>query len=187
MKRFLPTTLALLLVMGSLGHVFAAMFCPRMSGHDCCLKVARHESHRAGIHEHMHGMDMDGMSEASAMDGREMPDMPNIVADVANRDSHATEEMPQMATASGFVLANKLGPPEEACSHCLGHLGFPNAPITSASGADQTNKGFRVVTSSVSKFLVGPSLTLERIGLPEEHAPPVALVPRYVLINLFLI
>src|SRR5258707_1255024 len=51
MKRILLTSLASLLVMSSLGHVFAAAFCPRSMGGGCCL-AKTDRTHGSSIHKH---------------------------------------------------------------------------------------------------------------------------------------
>ncbi len=62
--------------MGSLGHVFAAAFCPRMLGHDCCLTKTASSEYSAQSHQHMHGMAMDSMAnESMQMDGSNMEGM----------------------------------------------------------------------------------------------------------------
>jgi len=76
MKRFFPTSLALRLVIGSLGHVIAAAFCPPMFGHQCCLAKTSGDSHPAKSHQHMHSMRMDGMSsESMEMNDGDMQDV----------------------------------------------------------------------------------------------------------------
>src|SRR2546426_12343299 len=88
MKRLFPTSLALLLVMASLGHVLAAAFCPRALGHACCLaKTAssRHGSSSAHENMTMPDMQMDGMS----MDGMNMDDM---ARDAASLDHMAMND-----------------------------------------------------------------------------------------------
>src|SRR5258706_14737916 len=51
MRRILLTSLASLLVTSSLGHVFAAAFCPRsMDGGGCLAKIDR--THASSIHQH---------------------------------------------------------------------------------------------------------------------------------------
>jgi hypothetical protein len=83
MKRLFPTGPALLLVMGSLGHVFAAAFCPRLLDHDCCLTKTSSGLNPAQSHHHMHSMAMDGITEESmSMDGEDMQDMVTDDADV---------------------------------------------------------------------------------------------------------
>ncbi|HAF16376.1 MAG TPA: hypothetical protein DCK99_22290, partial [Blastocatellia bacterium] len=65
MKRLFPTSLALLLVMSSLGHVLAAAFCPRALGRECCFaKTPSHMHSSSSSRENMavHDMHMDGMS-----------------------------------------------------------------------------------------------------------------------------
>ncbi len=185
MKRFLPTSLALLVVMASFGHMLAAAFCPRMPGHDCCLARVSSEAHPTQSHQHMHGMVMDSMNESMPMDGAEMQGM--MMDDAAvPPSSSGIDEATQLAS-SVEVTTNKLELPMEACIHCMSHSGVPNAPISSVSVADQSNKDPRSVPLPVSRFPVRSSMTLAQIGLPREHAPPGANAPRYILINVFLI
>ncbi len=186
MKRFFPASLALLLVMGSLGHMFAAAFCPRMLGHDCCLTKASSLPHASQSHQHMHGMVMSSMTEESMpMDGDDMQDMVMDDADVPP-PSNVCKAV-QLFNSEEFAPTNRLELPNESCPHCMSHSGIPNAPISSVGVADQSNKDFGSVPLPVSRFLVRPSMTLVQIGLPREHAPPGTSAPRHLLINVFLI
>jgi hypothetical protein len=185
MKRFFSTSLALLLVMGSLGQVFAAAFCPRMRGHDCCLAKTLSDLHSAQSHQHMHDMAMNGIAnENMPMDG-DMQDMVMDNADVPPKSS--TDEATKLSNSEESAPSNKLELPSEACKHCMSHSGVPNAPITWVRMADQSNKDFGSVPLPVSRFLVRPPMALAQIGLPREHAPPGTRAPRYILINIFLI
>jgi hypothetical protein len=186
MKRFFPTSLALLLVMGNLGHAFAAAFCPRLLGNDCCLKKASGVPQFTQSHQHMHGMTMNSMTDESMpMDGG---DMQGMMMDDANvLPASNIHEAAQLANPEVLVTTNKLGLPIDACPHCMSHSGVPNAPISSVSVADQSNKDFGSTPLPVSRFLVRPSMTLAQLGLPREHAPPGISTPRHILINVFLI
>ena len=179
MKRFFPTSLALLLVMGSLGHVFAAAFCPRMLGHDCCLGKKSGEP-PAQSHQHMVGMS----DESMPMDGHDMHDM--VMDDTNVPLVSTTDEASQLSNSGELAATNKLELPIESCRHCMSHSGVPNAPISSVSVAD-SNKDFGSVPLPVSRFLIRPSMTLAQIGLPREHAPPGTSAPRNILFNVFLI
>jgi hypothetical protein len=184
MKRFFPTSLALLLVISSLGHVFAAAFCPRMLGHDCCLAKTS-GLHPAQSHQHMHSMAMNDMTEGSMpMDGDDMQDMVMNDADVPPL---STIGAVQVSNSEELTPTNKLELPIEACTHCMSHSGVRNAPISSLSVADQSNKDFGSVPLPVLRFLVRPPMTLAQIGLPGEHAPPGTSTPRHIIINVFLI
>src|SRR6266542_4770801 len=125
MKRFFPASLALLLVIGSLGHVFAATFCPRMLGHDCCLAKTSADLHPAQSHQHMHTMAMDSMSsESMKMDDGDMRDMvsgdteasPRSSIDEAAQHSTSEELVPTLCqlgrhrhTGDSFICARSLG------------------------------------------------------------------------------
>jgi hypothetical protein len=186
MKRFFPTSLALLLVMGSLGHVFAAAFCPRMLGHNCCLAKTSGNLDSMQSHRHIHGMVMDGTTtESMAMDGDVMQGMVMNDADVPRPTSIG--EVTLVSNPEELVATNKLELPIEACRHCMSHSGAPNAPISSVTVPDQSKKDFGSIPLPVSRFLVRPSITLAQIGLPREHAPPGTSTPRHILINVFLI
>ena len=200
MKRLFPTSLALLLVMSSLGHVLAAAFCPRALGRDCCFAKTPSHMHSSSssrenmaVHDmHMDGMSMDGMS----MDGMNMDDM--AMAD-ASMDHMATNDMKiDAATVDMFIpvsppafteeaVTNKFDQPVGSCPHCLGHLGIVNAPVSFVSVSDQSGKEIGSVLLAVPRFLIRPAIALAQIGLPWEHAPPGSSAPRHILISVFLI
>ncbi len=123
--------------------------------------------------EDMHGMQMEGMK----MDG-------------TGTDDSAMKGMSArsyLRVADDDALANKVEKPVETCTHCLSHSGILNAPVSSASIPDQSNKDLGSVLLPVSRFLVLIATTLAQIGLQREHAPPSSSVPRHILINVFLI
>ncbi len=185
-KSFFPTSLALLLVMGSLGHAFAAAFCPGMLGHDCCLtKKSGQEPSQS--HQHMHGMAMDGMiDESMQIDSVDMQNM--MLEDENVQPSPAgIDEVTLLSSSEESVPANRLELPIEACTHCMTHSGAQNAPISSVSVPDQSNKDIDSVPLPVSRFFARPSITLAQIGLPREHAPPGNGAPRHIFLNVFLI
>jgi hypothetical protein len=133
----------------------------------------------------MHDMAMNGIADESMpMDG-DMQDMVMDSADVPPISS--TDEATRLSNSEEPAPSNKLELPTEACTHCMSHSGVPNAPITSVSMADQSNKDFRSVPLPASRFLVRPPMALAQIGLPREHAPPGTRAPRYILISVFLI
>ena len=193
MKRLFPTVLALLLVMASFGHVLAAAFCPRVLGRECCFAKTTHHTHsasstpvsQAAADMHMDGMPMDGMNMDDMTMGDESMDH-NAMDDMVIDASTANMSIP---APLGFVeeaVANTFGQPVGACAHCLGHSGIVNAPISSVSVPDQSNKDGSVPLP-VSRFLTRPAKTLALIGLPGEHAPPGNSAPRHILISVFLI
>jgi len=172
--------------MGSLGHVFAAAFCPRMLGHDCCLTKASTDPHSIKSHQHMHNMVIDSMTnESMPLEGDDMHEMTMNDAEVQSspHDDGAT----QLSSSEELIPTNKLESPIDACTHCMSHSGVPNAPISSVGVADQSNKDFGDVPLPVSRFLVRSSVTFAQIGLPREHAPPRTNAPRHILISVFLI
>ena len=200
MKRLFPTSLALLLVMASLGHVLAAAFCPRDLGHECCFaRSARHTHSSSSSHEnvavhemHTDGMSMDGMNmncmnmgdmpmDATSMDRMEMNDMEIDAATVGLSISFSPSAFTEQA------VANKLDQPVESCAHCLGHSGIANAPVSFVSGSNGSGKEIESVLLPVSTFLNRPAITPAQIGIPREHAPPGTRAPRHILISVFLI
>jgi len=130
----------------------------------------------------MHSMAMGLMSdEGMPMDSGDMQDM--MIDDVEVPSSSGVDQATQ--GSEELVPGSKLELPIETCTHCLSHSGVPNAPISSVSMADQSNKDLGSVPLPVSKFR--PSISVAHIGLPGEHAPPRTSAPRYILINVFLI
>jgi len=85
------------------------------------------------------------------------------------------------------VVENKFDQPVESCSHCLSHSGIVNAPVEFVSVSDQSGKEFGSVLLPVSRFPVRPAMASAQIWLPGQHAPPDRGVPRYILMNVFLI
>ena len=118
---------------------------------------------------------------------RDSEDMQDMVTDDAEASSSSSlGQAAQLVGSEDFFPGNRLMVPIDVCTHCMSHSGVPNAPISSVSIADRSNKDFGPVLS-VSKFLIQPLMTLAQIGLPGEHAPPGTSVPRHILINVFLI
>src|SRR3981081_3237403 len=107
MKRLIPTGLALLLVVGSLGHVFAAAFCPRSQGRECCAAKTSKQKHDSSSCHH------DMSAPAMPMDGMSMDDMTtkDAAADVSKQSAQRTVD--------ANVAANMLEQPDQFCAHCL--------------------------------------------------------------------
>jgi hypothetical protein len=195
MKRLIPTSLALLLVMASLGHVLAAAFCPRALGRECCFaRSARHTHGSSSSHEKMavHNMHMDGMS----MDGMDMDNMPMNATSMDHMGMNdmeidaATVDLSLPFSPPAFTeqtVANKLDLPVESCAHCLGHSGIANVPVSFVTGSNEFGKEIESVLLPASKFLNRPEIATAQIGLPGEHAPPGSSAPRHILISVFLI
>jgi len=190
MKRCLLASLALMLIMSTSGQVFAAAFCPRASGHECCFaRTVSHTHTSSSSHEsmavhdmHMDGMNMDNMAMAEAsMDHMAMND---LTIGAAILDKSATLLPPAFSEPG---VANKFDQPFQSCAHCVGHSGLANAPVSFVSVSGQSGKDVGPVLLPVSRFLVRPNVTLAQIGLPREHAPPGTSAPRHILINVFLI
>jgi hypothetical protein len=156
MKRFFLTSLALLLVTASFGHVLAAVFCPRGLGGECCFAKTRHHVHSSDVHKaaaadmRMDGMPMDGMNMAGmSMDGMNMDGMAmgdtsmdhNAIDDIAIVTTTVDKSI--LSACLAFVnqaVANKVDQPVGSCEHCLGHSGMVNASISSLSVPNQSNK-----------------------------------------------
>ena len=171
--------LALLLGISSMGHVFAAAFCPHMQGHECCLaKTVRHTHNSPSTREDMvDGMPMDHMTmhDMSTMDGMTMDEM---VTDDMSAPSSARN-------AYAGVLDDALGQPMEPCPHCMSHSGLPTAPVSSVNVPDQSGKAVDSVPLPASSFLQPSAIASNE--LTREHSPPGTSAPRNILNNVFLI
>ena len=176
MKRFLPNSLALLLVIASLGHVAAATLCPRSLGHECCFaNTSNHKHDSLPSHQDMaeHCMPKDGMSmDDMAMDDAVAVEVPNPFAPPV-----VDEE----------VLASRFEQPVESCPHCMVHSGPSNVPASFVTPPDESRKAVDSVPLPVSSFLAPSLATGTRNGSPREHAPPGPAAPRHILISVFLI
>src|SRR6266851_7860219 len=173
MKRLFPSSLALLLVLGSLGHVFAAALCPRMLGHNCCPTKASSHQHSSQSHQHPQDMALDAESNnGMSMSGSSMAGMTMDDADIPPPASLAVDDVTLLSTSEALVPADKLDMPIEACTHCLSHSGIQNAPISSVSVPDQSNRDRGSGPLALARFFARPALMVAQIGLPGEHAPP---------------
>lgn len=177
MKRLIPTGLALLLAVGSLGHVFAAAFCPRSPGHECCAaKTSNQKLDSSSCHHDMtaQALPMDDMS----MDGMAMQ---NTSVETSNLSPQPVVD----ARVPANMPANVLEQPDQFCAHCWSHSGASNAPTSLVTVPDESRKAVDSAPLPVSSFR---SLTPARQnGSPREHAPPGTCVPRRILISVFLI
>jgi hypothetical protein len=177
--------LALLLTMSSLGHVFAAAFCPRVQGRGCCLaQMVTRTDNSSCAHEDqaMDGMPADHMTMHGAHD---MSTMDGMVM-----DETATDDMsPPPATDNVYAgtLDDKLEQPVEPCPHCLSHSGLSNAPVSSLNVTDESRKAVVSVPLPTFRLLAPPVITLASNRLPGEHAPPGTSAPLHILNNVFLI
>jgi hypothetical protein len=176
MKRFFPTGLALLLVMGSFGHVLAAGFCPRSFGRECCFaKTSKHAPDSSSCHQEMamHLMPMDGMPmDDMAVEDTATAEVPNPLA------SPVVDEE---------VLASAFEQPFESCTHCMSHSGISNTPASFVTVPDESRKAVDSLPLPVSSFLAPSLTTVKQFRSPREHAPPGTSAPRHVLISVFLI
>lgn len=187
MKRLFPISLALLLVMGSFGNVFAAAFCPRLAGRECCLSKAPNHTHESPS---CHG-DM-------TADAQETPDMKMAGMDMDHRDMTMREDIevigadeisitPPQPLADLDAAISGVEQLFETCAHCLSHSGILNGRASFLSAADQSSKDSGSVLLPVSKLFSASSITLLHTGLPMKHAPPGNRTPRHILISVFLI
>jgi hypothetical protein len=167
--------LALLLGMSSMGHVFAAAFCPRLQGRDCCLAKTATYTHKTSCHED------------PAIDG--------APADHMNMDGMAMGESrtddisapPVISNHYAGTLADALEQPVEPCAHCLSHSSVPNAPLSSVNAPDESRKAVDSIPLPSSRFLSPSAIAVASNGLPREHAPPGTGAPRHILNSVFLI
>jgi hypothetical protein len=189
MKRFFLFNLALLLIVSSSGHVFAA-FCPRGTGHKCCFAKTvsyTHSSSSCHANMDMHDMRMDDMNmhdmamADTSMDHMAMNDMMAVAVTIDT----STPVLPR--AFSDQAIANTLDQPIESCAHCVAHSGVANGPVSAVNVSGQSGKDVGFELLPVSRFLIRPPITLAQVGLPREHAPPDTNAPRHILISVFLI
>ena len=102
---------------------------------------------------------MDAMADESmSMNGSDMPGMTMDDADVPP-STLASDEIPLASTSEELAPANKVELPIDACTHCMSHSGIQNAPVSSVSVPDQSNKDLGSVLLPVSRFLAQPAMT----------------------------
>ena len=197
MKRLFSTSLVFLLMIGSLGHVVAAAFCPRLLGRECCLSRAPNRTHASpSCHGEMARQDMS--MESMTTDASDMPDMAMDSVNIDHIDMAVTDESeaggvvdisstPLQPVAIDEALPGTVERPFETCTHCLSHSGLLNGPASFVRAPDQSSKDSDLVLLPVSKLFAAPAVTLLQRGLPREHAPPGSNAPRHLLLSIFLI
>ena len=129
----------------------------------------------------MHEMAMDmPPTDDVALDGMAMDHMGMSGGDM--------DLMPATSSrlAEDYALAGRVEQPVETCSHCLSHSGILNAPLSSVSAPDQSNRDLPILLP-ISRFRVRSAVTVAQSGLPDEHAPPGSSAARHILISVFLI
>ena len=182
MKRLFPISLALLLAIGSLGHVFSAAFCPSALGRECCLTTVSNHTHASfSSHEDMamQGTPTDGAEAMGGVGTKEM----TMDEDGMPMDDKSKTTSP---ASDDDAITSKFELPVEPCNHCTSHSGILNAPVSSVSASDQSNKDLGSVRP-VSRFHIPSATTVSQSGLPREHAPPSSATARHILVSVFLI
>jgi hypothetical protein len=157
--------------MSSLGHVFAATFCPHGQGRECCLAQTANHKHISGcVHETMAMKDM-VMDDVSMNDARDEVAVPNATLLSAGADND--------------LAADRLDQPIESCAHCLTHSGLANSPVSFVIVTDQSYRAVSPLAAPALRF--APPTALARVGLPSPHGPPGSRASRHLLMNVFLI
>ena len=192
MKSFLISSLALLLAMSSLGHLFAAALCPRASGRECCLaKTSSHKHDSSSSRDNTPRHCTHGKSMAMSM-GHML---------VANGSiDHRTTNGAEIAAAifDGFIPAfrrasiqaaggNEFDQPVESCAYCLGRARIVIGLVSFAGVPDKSGRDRGYALSRVPNLHNRFAIALAQIGLPKEHAPPCMSAPLRIFISVFLI
>lgn len=186
MKRFFPTSLALLLIIGSFGHAFAATLCAQMVGADCCAAM---QSRHSPVTAHSQPVDLSFESNEEDVSTAE-----------CERSHRATTETTIIPTAglmvdnlsSGgsqaeIIDAAKVDMPPDGCSLCARHLDDKNAPALSSNLLNESKGDKSPAITAAFRFVSRSGLTVAQIDLPSENAPPINATRRHILINVFLI
>jgi hypothetical protein len=178
-------------MVSSLGHVFAAAFCPRGLGHECCVaETQNHTRHSFSPHGDMsmHGMSMDGMPmDKSALNCSSM--------DPAATNEGMTKDMTSADMSTPFLqpvvdeeaVAKAFEQSVELCAHCLIYSDPLNAPVPFVSIPDQSGKAVWSILLPVSRCLIRPAIALAQIGLARGNTPLGTRASRHILISVFLI
>lgn len=194
MKRLLPLGLPVLLILSSLGNVFAAAFCPGGVGRACCL------AKNAQVHQHSF------VAEAAAAPALAMTDGPmhemaghcsshSQMRHAAARGSAGLRTVEQGKTIAPSkrqalpqqprVGAEQFDQSGQSCTHCFNHS-RPGEVLSAVAFTYHPGKQLSFVPLSPVKHLAAP-LVFSHAHLPRDHAPPGTRLPRYLVMNVFLI
>jgi hypothetical protein len=186
MKRLVQTSLPLLLVLSSLGHVFAAALCPAGMGRECCfLAVGRVVAHSPAFPSQPDPADHCAAHSDRASEGQQVAplqmDGMELAATPTSHSEHEAEPLGQAEEIAALSL------PEHLCPHCVAHSGPAGLPLVSVAATDQVGKSAAFLPLPVARFLIGSIVEFRHQDSPREHAPPGNLLPRYLVVHVFLI
>lgn len=182
-SRWAGAPLGAIVVLAMWGNAMAGIFCPHMSGHDCCMSQ-QFDTHAKPASNDLtpppEGMDMDHKQMSDA--GMEDSSMDMTEAPTSAPDSKRTSEIqiPTRTAADEQVIAGA----DEPCPHCMMHSRagerFP-VSIFEANTSDQISPA-ETPTSLLNTF-VSPRTIVEL----HDHGPPGSAAPLYVLVSAFRI
>jgi hypothetical protein len=173
-RVILTSSILLAFLAGAWGNVLAASFCPRIGlAHACCLKHYSHPSQSRENHA-IHHMDMG-----------QMPDMPMEMPAEPTQETSPQQQPEPLAQMDRIATTAAWDPIFETCSHCLNHSQLPFSTAT----LRETESTKRSTDAGAPRLVPGaPLATLPGLIFdPRDHAPPGALSPRHLLINVFRI
>jgi hypothetical protein len=209
MKRVLLSFLAFLLIVSSIGQVFAAALCARPLAGECCLTGSALHKHNSVTPPHhiksniaRHSMAIEGMAMgevagndsatgATAVEAippcHEAMDEDGVAAkqDSVVSATPITATRASAAAPSRDVHAVRMYRPLAECRHCLSHS--RTAPLFTLCVPNQSNKDQGAALSPIPEIPIRPRLTVVQRRLRSEQTPPGLGTRRYLLINVLLI
>ena len=159
------------------GNALAAVFCPHMSGRECCVKSpaqtgqSADKSHIQSQHDEMSDMDM----------SHEATDM----AEAQTAEANGSPESNATLTASDEQIVESVTPANEPCSHCMMHS-QTNATYSLRAAIDNS-PSYQISAADGRPEISSPLSPTTLSGEVHDHGPPGSSAPLYVLVSSFRI
>lgn len=183
-NRWAAALLSAVVVLALTGNALAPVFCPHMSGRQCCVKAVPQPGQSVGMeHNHSHHdemTDMDMSDHAMDMTEGQMGEAsaPPTESDFNLKNNASSRE-------GGDQLAEAITLPYEPCSHCMMHSQINQN--YSLRAAIDNGASYQIIAAEApleELTSVSPTLTFVEV---HDHGPPGSSAPLYVIISSFRI
>ena len=180
---WVATLLSGIVVLALTGNALAAVFCPHMSGRECCVKTVPAQPGQSANteHNHSHHADMSDMDMSdAAMDMSDAPAEVNASRTEAENDLESDVTLP----AGAEQIAEAVTGTNEPCSHCMMHS--QTNSNYSFRAAIENSPSYQIIAEPPLELSILVSTTPRFVEV-HDHGPPGLLAPLYVLVSSFRI
>jgi len=182
--RLATTLLSAVVALALTGNALVTVFCPHMSGRQCCVKAAPAQPQSAKVEDnHSHNAEMSEMDMSD-----EAMDMSEAQTGAANSSrSESDSSLADYATqpAGDEQTTEVITRPTEPCSHCMMHS-QTDSNYSLRAAIDNSHSYESIAADGPAEILALLSPT-PRCAEVYDHGPPGSSAPLYVLVRSFRI